>query len=172
MEGVPIGLAASDPATAAEEATAALDAWSSADAPIQHEYLEHTADVQLHSWGATLEAAFEQQVLAVMGLITELPAVEVRAQREVVAEGHDLPSLLYNFLDEWLFQFNSDLFVCRRVRVSHIDRERWRVTSVGVGEIFELGRHPQGIEVKAITYSALRITEEEQRTAILVIVDV
>ena len=149
-----------------------LDEWSTVDAPIQYEYLPHTADVQLHSWGATLEAAFEQQVLAVMGLITELPGVEALTQREVVAEGHDLQSLLYNFLDEWLFQFNSDLFVCRRICVTAIDRERFRVTSVGVGELFELGRHPQGIEVKAITYSALRITEEEQRTDILVIVDV
>ena len=44
----------------------------------------------------------------------------------------------------------ADLFVCRRIHVTSLDRQRWRITSVGVGETFELGRHPQGIEVKAI----------------------
>ena len=96
---------------------------------------------QLHSWGATLEVAFEQQVLAVMGLITELPTVAVPSTREVAAEGHDLQSLLYNFLDEWLFQFNSELFVCRRVKVTSFDRQQWRITSVGVGETFELNEY-------------------------------
>ena len=56
--------------------------------------------------------------------------------------------------------------------MTSLDREQWRVASVGAGEVFELGRHPQGIEVKAITYSALRITETEERTDVLVIVDV
>ena len=63
-------------------------------------------------------------------------------------------------------------FVCRRVAVTGFDRKRWRIASTGCGEAFELGRHPQGIEVKAITYSALRVTESEDRTDVLVIVDV
>ncbi len=84
-----------------------------------------------------------------------------------------MPSLLYNFLDEWLFQFNAEHFICRRLKVTAFQRDTsWRVASVGVGETFELGRHPQGIEVKAITYSMLRVTESEDRTDVLVIVDV
>ena len=41
-----------------------------------------------------------------------------------------------------------------------------------VGETFTLGKHPQGTEVKAITYSAMRVTEAEGRTDVLVIVDI
>ena len=152
------------------------DEWRRRDAAVQYEYLDHTADVQLHSWGSSLVEAFEQQVLGMMGLITELSTVDVDGDRssvvEVGAEGHDLPSLLYRFLDEWLFQFNADYFVCRRIRVTHFDRQRWTLRSVGVGETFELGRHPQGTEIKAITYSAMRITEEEGRADVLVIVDI
>ena len=140
---------------------------------MKYEYLDHTADVQLHAWGASLEEAFAQCCVCMMGVITELHAVEVdlALSREVVAEGHDLPSLLYNFLDEWLFAFNADLFVCRRMHVCAIDRENWRLRSCGVGERFRLGKHPQGTEVKAIAYSAMRITEQPERTD-LVIVDI
>jgi len=147
-----------------------------ADATVQYEYLDHTADIQLHSWGVTLAEAFEQQVVGMMALITELPAVRVdgdTARRvEVAAAGHDLHSLLYSFLDEWLYQFNGELFVSRRVKIRELDRETFRISSAGVGETFQLGRHPQGIEVKGITYSAMSITEAEGRVDILVIVDV
>lgn len=154
----------------------AMGEWAYRDVPVHYEYLDHTADVQIHSWGACVEEAFQQQVVGVMGLITELDCVRVADpvadRREVSVEGHDLPSLLYNFLDEWLFQFNAEGFVCKRVKITSFDRTRWAITSQGVGEAFELGRHPQGIEVKAITYSALRVTEGQERTDVLVIVDV
>ena len=55
-----------------------------------------------------------------------------------------------------------------------LDRQQWRIASTGVGETFQLGRHPQGTEVKAITYSAMRVTEDAAsgRTDVLVIVDI
>ena len=139
-----------------------------------YEYLDHTADVQLHSWGNSLEEAFGQQVIAMMALITELPTVHLAPPvlAEVVSTGHDLHSLFYNFLDEWLYKFNAELFVCRRISVGSIDRRNWRVVSRGVGAHFQLGQHPQGMEIKAVTYSAMRVTETLQRTDVLVIVDV
>ena len=92
-----------------------LGEWAAADAPVCYEYLDHTADVQLHSWGTSLEEAFGQQVIAMMALITELPTVHLAPPvlAEVASTGHDLHSLFYNFLDAWLYKFNAELFVCR-----------------------------------------------------------
>lgn len=70
-----------------------------------------------------MEEAFEQCVLAMFALITETDTVEVHdvsQPLEVCAQGHDLHSLLFNFLDEWLFQFNGDLFLCRFWKPSRI----------------------------------------------------
>ena len=59
------------------------------------------------------------------------------ARRQYEAEGHDLQSLLFNFLDELLFTFSTEFFVCKQLRVTSLDRERWRITAEGCAG----GRH-------------------------------
>ncbi|XP_041871342.1 protein archease isoform X2 [Corvus hawaiiensis] len=81
----------------------------------KYEYLDHTADVQLHAWGDTLEEAFEQCVMAMFGYMTDTGTVEPVDTVEVEAEGHDMLSLLFHFLDEWLYKFSADEFFIPRV---------------------------------------------------------
>jgi SHS2 domain-containing protein len=71
-----------------------------------YEYLDHTADVQLHSWAPTLKEAFELVCVAMFGYITELDKVDEDESMEVNVEasGHDMDSLLYSLMDEFLFQ--------------------------------------------------------------------
>ncbi|XP_053867493.1 protein archease isoform X1 [Malaclemys terrapin pileata] len=138
----------------------------------KYEYLDHTADVQLHAWGDTLEETFEQCAMAMFGYMTDTETVEPLDTIEVEAEGHDLPSLLYNFLNEWLYKFSADqFFIPREVKVLYIDRMRYKIRSIGWGEEFSLPKHPQGTEVKAITYSAMQIYEEET-PEVFVIIDI
>lgn len=142
--------------------------------PIQkkYEYLDHTADVQLHAWGDTLEEAFEQCAMAMFGYMTDTETVEPLDTVEVEAEGHDMLSLLYNFLNEWLYKFSAeDFFVPREIKVLSIDRIGFKLRSIGWGEEFSLLKHPQGTEVKAITYSAMQIHEDE-KPEVFVIIDI
>eukprot|EP00960_Hanusia_phi_P014017 412048-Hanusia_phi.AAC.1 len=50
---------------------------------VNYEYLDHTADVQFHSWGKTKEEAFEQAVVCMFSYITDLPTVELCATNTV-----------------------------------------------------------------------------------------
>ncbi|XP_061452542.1 protein archease-like isoform X2 [Rhineura floridana] len=134
--------------------------------------LDHTADVQLHAWGDTLEEAFEQCAMAMFGYMTDIETVEPLDTVEVEAEGHDMLSLLFHFLDEWLYKFSAnEFFVPREVKVLYIDRMRFKIRSIGWGEEFSLPKHPQGTEVKAITYSAMQINEDE-KPEVFVIIDI
>lgn len=138
------------------------------------EYLDHTADVQCHSWGANLEEAFANSGLAMYNYMTPIKGIEIdeSLSRTFEAEGHDLESLLFNFLDELLFVFHTEFFVARRLAVTEIDRENWTIRARAQGGTFSRDRHECGTEVKAITYSAMQILETPDEAEVFVIVDI
>uniref|UniRef100_A0A3Q3CTD5 Protein archease n=1 Tax=Haplochromis burtoni TaxID=8153 RepID=A0A3Q3CTD5_HAPBU len=160
--------------------TEAQEAVKSKYPPInkKYEYLDHTADVQIHSWGDSLEEAFEQCAMGMFGYMTDTETVEPIDTVEVESEGEDMESLLFHFLDDWLYKFSADLFFIPRVSILDMQKsfnllsllyfslvyERW-------GEEFSLEKHPQGTEVKAITYSAMQIHDKE-KPEIFAIIDI
>ena len=49
------------------------------------------------------------------GYMTELSTVEVERTEQITAEGDDFLSLLFHFLDEFLFLFSADPFFVPKV---------------------------------------------------------
>ncbi len=135
--------------------------------------LDHPADVQIHSWGESLKEAFELAGVALFGYITDLETVESKCEEVLEAQGHDMDSLLFNFLDEVLFLFNAEPFLtCKTIEITEFDREKFTISAKCKGEPFDLSKHPQGTEIKAITYSNMQIYDEENRHEVYVIVDI
>jgi SHS2 domain-containing protein len=64
-----------------------------------------------------LEEAFEQCAMAMFGYMTEIDTVEISECQDVEADGHDLLSLLFHFLDECLFLFCAEPFFIARVNI-------------------------------------------------------
>ena len=144
-----------------------------------YEYLDHTADIQLHGWGDSLESAMGQVAIAMFGYMTTLSRIRIDKEQSeecgetVVVTGHDVQSLVFAFLQEWLCIFHESGFVAREVTVEPVDRESFnRCTSSGKGEIVDWKRHNQGTEIKAVTYSHLQVVEDEDRCDIWIIVDI
>jgi len=160
---------------------------SAAEGDYKFEYLDHTADVQLHAWGANLKEAFQNVALAMYNYMTPLTGISITTDKErqqeegndndnktrqFYAQGHDMQSLVFNFLDEILFNFTTDFFVCKNIQVTSLDTEHWKIEAVGKGEVFDQSRHVSGTEIKAITYSAMQINETPNDAEIFVIVDI
>lgn len=136
--------------------------------------LSHTADIQLHSWGRDLKEAFEQAAICMFGYMTELSKVDVdfSACFEINVSGHDLESLLFRFLDELLFVFSTDRIVCRNVIIQEFNMNSFSIVATCFGERFSLDKHPQGTEIKAITFSNMQIHSHPEKSEIFVIVDI
>ena len=83
--------------------------------PVKYEYLDHPADVQLHSWGDTLEESFEQVAMAMFAYITDMDHVELHYTHDIEVEGIDMLSLLFQFLDKFLFIFCAEPFFISKV---------------------------------------------------------
>ena len=145
-----------------------------------YEYLDHPADIILHSWGTNISNALSNLTLCMFGYITSLDSISINNTQsiehgsDIIGEGHDMHSLIYSYLDEWLFNFHDTGFIPKQVEISELQRSdtTWRIVSSGKGEVMDINRHPQGTEVKAITYSGMKVEEKEGRCDIYVVVDI
>lgn len=144
------------------------------------EYLSHPADVVLHSWGIDLLEALENLATCMFGYMTDLDLISINPSQSskhgtrLTCQGHDLKSLIYSYLDEWLFNFYDTGLVPKEIEILEFSRDvnEWRLVSSGKGEIMDISRHPQGTEVKAITYSGMRVEEKFGRCDVYVVVDI
>jgi SHS2 domain-containing protein len=129
-----------------------------------------TADLTVDAWGTTLGEAFTSVALAMFNAITPLDGVEEHEVRTFEVDGDDLGALLFNFLDELLYIHDVDLLVFSNFDMK-LDEERVRLTAECWGERFDLGRHQQGIAVKAVTFHDMRIEREDEGWAVRVVFD-
>ena len=140
-----------------------------------YEHLDHTADIQFHAWGVDFEKALEALGCCLFDYVTEITSINETEEgtRTHEIEGADMKKFIFRFLDELLYAFTGDDIACRTVSVKVHQREpSFKATVRTTGEKFDLEKHPQGTEVKAITYSAMQIHEKPDRCDLYVIVDI
>ena len=138
-------------------------------------FLEHTADVRVHSWGKSLENAFEQTAYGLMTTITpNLEKISLEIEKEIKIEAEDKEALLFDFLSEFLFIFDVEELVFKEIKVQSINlvEKRYELSAILKGEVFNKDKHEIGTEVKAITYSFLEINEDKDKVEIKMVFDI
>ena len=144
------------------------------------EHLDHTADVQFHAWAQDLDGALANLGMCLFDYVTELVTIDrdPDCAETFDIECSDVEKLVFKLLDELLYRFSADGVACRDVSVRITRRPdaggegAYAATVSTTGERFDLAKHPQGTEVKAITYSNMQIHEGDGKTDIFVIVDI
>jgi len=131
---------------------------------MRYEPLEHTADVMIKARGGTMEECFENAAYALFDQMVDASRIVPRVESSFEVEGHDLESLLYNFLSEFLYIHDvKGLVLCE----FHINIEGFQLKCTARGERFDPVRHLQRNEVKAITYHMLTVDQEEPSVTVI-----
>ncbi|KAF8817875.1 archease family protein [Cardiosporidium cionae] len=138
------------------------------------DYLDHSADVIIHSWGESLQLAFGNAALGLFNYISSIDYVQVKESRSITATGHDTEDLLYHFMDEMLYLYGSEYFLGCQIDIFEFNLNERYVCAKVHGEIFDNAKHQQGTEVKAITMHEMRILNFPDRSGaeIFVLVDI
>ncbi|HPW18431.1 MAG TPA: archease [Candidatus Aminicenantes bacterium] len=132
--------------------------------------LPHTADGKFQAFGRTLEEAFGNAALALASLMWDWEALGPRVRRTVRVAGIDREQLLVKFLTEVIYLFETKGFLLGRVRGLRL-RPRgggFDLEARLEGETLADAHRLHG-DVKAVTYSDLKIEEGDGFTVQVVV---
>jgi len=118
------------------------------------DYFEHTADVGIRAWGATLEEAFARCAEGLVAYMVDVSAAQPVGAARIEVEGESRERLLYRFLDEVLDLLQTRLYVVSAARVRF---EGGRLVAEVEGEAYDAKRHGHVHEVKAITFHGMEV---------------
>ncbi len=131
---------------------------------MRYEQLEHTADVMIKAYGGTLEECYGNAAYALFNTMVDATTIVPTQEVDIVQEGHDHESLLYNFLSEFLFVHDVTRLVLSEFDVT-IDG--FKIRCKARGERLDLEKHQPKTEIKAITYHMLKVDTEEPSVTVI-----
>jgi SHS2 domain-containing protein len=135
-----------------------------------YETFEHTADLGLRVRAPDIDTLFVEAAQALFAAIIEdLTAVQPQQQVEVQLTGTDRDLLLFDWLNELLFRFETAHLVFGRFEVQIVGDQ---LHGKAWGEPLDRARHLLSHEVKAITYHGLRVEPTPDGWLAEVIVDI
>lgn len=112
------------------------------------EYLEHTADIKFKAFGETIEEVFSNSALAMFNIMFN-GKVKSKIKKKIEVSGKDNESLLYNFLEELLFLFDSKGFFLSKIEKIKINNGKLIAEVSGDSA----KNYKIKTDVKAVTYN-------------------
>lgn len=134
---------------------------------MKFKFLEHTADIKFQAFGKTIEEVFENSAKAMFKSMTD-DKIKKKIKKKINLSGKNKESLLYNFLEELLFLFDSEGFFVSEIEKLEIKDGRLKaVISGDRAENYEIN-----IDVKAVTYNEMFVRQEKGKWVSQVVLDV
>jgi SHS2 domain-containing protein len=125
----------------------------------EFEILNHTADVGIIAYGADLKQAFANAAKGLFSLITDLDDVKEALHRDAELTATDEESLLVEWLNELIYQFDTEGIIFKRFDITRLDSTRLKAR--GYGEKVDKSRHKLKTGVKAATYHMLKVDKND-----------
>ena len=123
------------------------------------EFLDHTGDVGIRVFGKTLPDLFRHAAEALFHIITDPETIELKETRTIALQANDLEELLIDWLNEFIYLFETRGLLFRDFDFFSLDAQSLRATARG--ELYDETRHPIETTVKSATHHQLQLRREK-----------
>jgi len=140
----------------------------------KYEFLEHISDVYVAAYGKSLEEAYENIALAMFEAMTDLHLINPILEKTFTVEGEDEESLLYNWLERLLVEFEVENNVFSKFNVEKVGEYDgvFRMSAKAYGEEYDASKHTSKVGIKAVTYHMMEISRRNHDITIKVLFDI
>jgi SHS2 domain-containing protein len=132
------------------------------------ENFEHKADIGVRGKGKTLEEAFIGGALSMMGIMFDIKAIKPQTVIAIKCDADDIEALFVEWLNAILSKRDLETMVFCRFETKIEDQDgsgteesQKLLTGKAWGERYDQSKHEAKLEVKAATYSQLKVFKEE-----------
>jgi SHS2 domain-containing protein len=135
---------------------------------MKFKFLEHTADMKFQAYGKTIEEAFENAAYALKEVMYGKLKIKEKIKKKIEVSGKDNESLLYDFLEEFLYLLDAEDFLLSGIKSIKMKDKKLTAEIIGdKGENYQFTNN-----VKAITYNQMFVKQKEGKWLAQVVVDV
>jgi len=135
-------------------------------------FLPHTADVKILIEEKTLNKAFSTAAMTLREVMAEHVVVDPKVKKEIKVKGKDRESLLYSFLEEFIYLLDAKSFLLSKVSIVRIikTKDGFSLEAKITGD--NAKKYTFTNDVKAITYNDMLIDEKKGKVRIIFVLDV
>ena len=130
-----------------------------------YRFLDHMTDAFIEAHGGTLEEAFEQAARGLVDTMVDISDVRPEIEVKIEAEGHDIESLLFEWLDKVMLLLVADGMAMSEFSVAINGHT---LKAVAKGEKLDLARHRYKVEIKAVTYHEMFVKQDSRNDKVTV----
>ena len=135
-------------------------------------YIEHVSDAMVEAYGRTLGEAFAHSARALVNLVCNISKVDPDKIVSIETTGFDRKSLLYNWLEKVLLVLLIDNIILAKFEVKiKRHKDKYHLFSTCKGDNFLRQKHEYKVEVKAITYHGMKISDKKGKVIVRFLVD-
>jgi SHS2 domain-containing protein len=135
-----------------------------------YKFLDHTADVKFIAEGKTIEEAFSESAYALKEVICGKIEILEKIEKEIEIKAEDFEGLLYRFLEEFLLLLDSEDFLLSKINSIIIDKKELILNARIIGDKAENYNFTN--DVKAVTYSQIKVNKTNEEFSCQVVLDV
>ncbi len=137
---------------------------------MRYKLIDHTADFGIHVFGADPVELFANAAFATFDMLTEMDTLEAREIADLQVTGDDWADLMVNWLRELLYFWNGKELLVKKAQILALSENKLSA-SVEL-DPFDPDRHEIKIEIKAVTYHQIQVSEGHDGWEAKIIFDV